>query len=660
MKSFISINWLILVGHRKNYSIPFYPGLNIIYGDSDTGKSSILEFVNYLLGASDIELADEVLSSVSYAALDLEISGAQYTIKRNIFDPSEYIEVYPCIFERCGEFFPKKYSPTFKDNSAPDGFFSDFLMDSLGFPKLKIKVSPSKIDSEVRRLGFRSLFKYAYINQDDVGSKNFLNAKDWARATQSREIFKYIFNVLDSAIAEHEALAASIKKEQGELLSKYKAVSDFLRETGHDSRISLDSSIGEIDDLITALKAELAAVNSSMVADSERYKEIKAMFNQLSLNEKRVALELERAHDQIERYSRLKNDYENDISKLKSAILAKTKIGELTITNNPCPICDSPIHSDQALEKFGATDFSSLENELSSLEKRRSSVHKLTIELSTKTKSLQLDRSEFLRDIDEARKMLDTESLDMVTPYLTQRDALVKDISAKEQERISLASHLKIRNQQDIIQRQADSLGRSLAEVLEKLQVLKDKAPSVSEVLSVLADYFNLYLEKVNIKRRTEIDISERTFLPVVRGRDYFTITSGGLRTVSSIGYMLSILESSIDFDINHPKLLMIDTVGKYLGKTTKAEYVAETNLEEDAREGISDPQKYQNIYEAFLAVANKAEKAECPCQIIVVDNDVPESFVKKYKPFIVAHYSTNGENGLPTGLIDDIAINSI
>ncbi|EOQ8640893.1 AAA family ATPase, partial [Escherichia coli] len=54
MKSYLNINSLILVGVRKNYVTTFYKGLNVIYGDSDTGKSSILEFINYLLGASSI------------------------------------------------------------------------------------------------------------------------------------------------------------------------------------------------------------------------------------------------------------------------------------------------------------------------------------------------------------------------------------------------------------------------------------------------------------------------------------------------------------------------------------------------------------------------------------------------------------------------------
>ena len=53
---------LVLEGHRKNYTVPFYPGVNIIYGDADTGKSSILRIVYYLLGGKSIKLDHEISS----------------------------------------------------------------------------------------------------------------------------------------------------------------------------------------------------------------------------------------------------------------------------------------------------------------------------------------------------------------------------------------------------------------------------------------------------------------------------------------------------------------------------------------------------------------------------------------------------------------------
>ena len=91
------------------------------------------------------------------------------------------------------------------------------------------------------------------------------------------------------------------------------------------------------------------------------------------------------------------------------------------------------------------------------------------------------------------------------------------------------------------------------------------------------------------------------------------------MRTISSIGYLLSILDYAIDHNVNHPLLLIFDTVGKYLGKQTKEKYSKETLAVEDDLEGMSDPMKYQNIYEQLLNTVQKAERKNVPCQIILV-----------------------------------------
>ena len=126
-------------------------------------------------------------------------------------------------------------------------------------------------------------------------------------------------------------------------------------------------------------------------------------------------------------------------------------------------------------------------------------------------------------------------------------------------------------------------------------------------------------------------------------------------RTIISIGHMLGIIEFSIDNNINHPRLLMIDTVGKYLGKTTNEEYLSQIDITEDKQEQLSDPNKYKKIYENVIDIAAKAKDAGEPCQIILVDNDVPETVFENYKGYIVAHFSPSNSVSNQSGLIDDI-----
>ncbi|WDH33412.1 AAA family ATPase [Pseudomonas chlororaphis] len=654
MHPYLNIDFLHLVGHRKNYSIQFFPGVNIIYGDSDTGKSSILEFINYLLGGSSIVMADEISSSITYAALEIRLNGIEYTIKRDIFKPSALVEVYRCIFSECTNNYPKKYAPKFGSAEGPDGYLSDFFMGALGLPKINIKVSPSKADSNLKRLSFRDLYKFSYLDQDEVGSKNLLDSANWTLFSSNKEVFKYIFNVLDTSISELEQEISKQSQEARRHKNKYESVSEFLRETDYESQSSIDDSLTSLDETIGELERELCETNARMVSSSSQYEFYRAAFNMLSLNEKGLSQELKNLRDQLDRYVRLKNDYDNDIDKVEVALSANQKIGEIIKTPQPCPICETPIEDIADIEPFISSGTSPLLNELDSLKKKRKGIQSLISELSEKQRETNSAYFAVHEDLNKARDLLDTESESMITPYLTQRDALIKELSAKRQFRSQLTVNLKVRNSQKSIHDQYEQCNAVVARLEERLEELKKSAPSLENVLSSLSDNLNRFLKKVNIKNRRGVSVSPKNFLPIIRDREYMTITSGGLRTISSIGLFLAILEYAIDNEINHPAILLIDTVGKYLGKTSKAKHQDETDTAADADEGLSDPDKYKNMYEYMFELAGRADKKDINCQIILVDNDVPEFFVSSYKPYIVAHYSSTGENNLPKGLIDD------
>lgn len=232
MKPAILIERLILVGHRKNYITPFNPGVNIIYGDADTGKSSILELINYLLGSKKLNLYEEIESSVKYAALELRLNGKRICVVRNIFTPGSLIDVYHGGFGEIEDLSPEKYHPNFKgaDDAYPP--YSDFLLESLNLPRIMTKVSPSKADSSMARFSFRDLFKYCYVDQDDLGSKRFLDIGNYPVEAKNRQTFKYIFNVLDSQITEIEEEISAITKEMLKDQQGLSVLSKFLKDFG--------------------------------------------------------------------------------------------------------------------------------------------------------------------------------------------------------------------------------------------------------------------------------------------------------------------------------------------------------------------------------------------------------------------------------------------
>ena len=114
-------------------------------------------------------------------------------------------------------------------------------------------------------------------------------------------------------------------------------------------------------------------------------------------------------------------------------------------------------------------------------------------------------------------------------------------------------------------------------------------------------------------------------------------------------------MQEALNSTISYPSFLMIDTVGKYLGKTKEQKYKPdESSAVADANEAVSDPDKYQNIFEYIIKLASSYGEMNRTCQFILVDNDVPDHIVNDLSGFIVAHFSSERVNDLPVGFIDD------
>lgn len=653
MNTKFKLSRLIIVGIRKNYITTFHEGVNIIYGDSDTGKSTILELINYTLGSKNIDLADEIKTSCHYVSSEFIINDKLYTFKRDIFNKSNPLEVYPCAFEECGKFYPDKFNPTSAPLNNGLEYISDFLLDILNFPKLKIKTSPSKANSNFQKVSFRNVFKYCYLDQDSVGSKSLLENNNWVKSAIVKETFKYITNTLDSSISEISIELANVINNKDALLKEHSVISKFLQESNVKNINEIDYEINVIDENIDALTDEIDKLNTNMKANSKNYQELKSYYDEVNLNIKRINIETKELSSKIDNYSRLLNDYDNDIDKISSVLMAQTRIGEITSKHSPCPICDSSITIDIEKENFSVVPSIHLEKEISSLQSRKRDIKSLIQLSKDEHKAKYTELIELEGELLKVRTMIDEENSNMVTPFLTQRDALLKELNRSEERRNNLVSTLKLRNQLNKIIEKIAQYESRLISLNETLDELKSKAPDINVILAEMKNYMCSYLDNINIKNRKNIAISTKTFLPIFRGYDYSAITSGGLRTILSIGYYLSLMNLSLKMNINFPNFIMIDTVGKYLGKTGTNEIVQ--SIENDIDEGLTDPEKYKNIYGEILKITELAKSKNISCQIIIVDNDIPDDIKKCEDDFVVEHFSTIGVLKSKIGLIDDL-----
>ena len=657
MASSILINQLVVIGVQKNYSVNFHEGVNIIYGDSATGKSSILNLIDYLLGAKTFSLYPEIESSGRYCLLDVTLNSQRYTIKRDLFDALIPIEVYPCAVDLIEQYAARKYNPSFSSSSQYNDmeFYSEFLFTALGYNNVKIKESPTKDDSRLARLSFRDLFKFCYVDQDDLGSKIFLQPENYALQTKNAEVFKYIFNALDSQISDVQQNIATRTQRRNELDRKFKSVSEFLRESDFGSMSTLDSLVDNVDQKILEIEKQILNLNTRLTSDNDLYRALHSTITQITLDKRSLIQRQQENQTKVERFTRLKNDYLIDIAKFRASVSARKSIGDIPEEITLCPICDNNLNVGFAAQRFDMVSIDKINYEINSLNSR---VKNSELIIGEAKRQWEMDQAK-LKDLSEAeieaRVLLDKQTIELSTPYLAERDTFVSKLGELKQNRKELVNRLKIRNQHNLLTTTIESLELSLKELNDKLDILKASAPSMEDVFSTLSDHLKEYLLYVKIKNPTGIGYTKGKYLPKVRNIEYSNITSGGLRTIVGIGYLCSLMKEALNSDMSYPSFLMIDTVGKYLGKTQKGKSnIDGTSEEDDVREAVSDPEKYKNIYEYIINLSNDYFLKDRVCQFILVDNDVPDHILDKISNFVVAHFSSERADGLPVGFIDD------
>jgi AAA domain len=643
LSSRLKINRLELVGRDKNYIVNFHGGLNIIYGDSDTGKSSILDLINYSLGSSSVKMYEELEIHGQQVLLEVVLNGEIFTIERDIHRPNRLINVYACNIENIEYNFPLQLGPNYK-KQGPNGFFSDFLLESLNIPLVEVRQSPTKPDSKTTRLSFRDIFKFCYLDQDNVGNQHILDQKNFVLFTKNKETFKFIHDVLDTQLLQLQKELAEKKQKRAKFLEEYNIVSSFLRETRLDTEENINRKLQEIDIELRFVGNEISKINTTLLSDTEKFEYLRQDIASLENKINFAYSEKSIKETQLEQNIRLKKEYKKDIEKLEASIEIKENedFHEQEV-DAKCPVCDRGIElnvmSNLVFENY-TPDI--LKNEVKKFKSRINDIDGLIIEQRNTVYILENDLIQWKRELAQHKNTLDMNTQEIISPYLAQRDEFMSKRAALHENKNRILYYQQIRNTLNKLNQNAEKIDEQIRELRSKLEELKDGTPELKQVLGDIADILSNYLNDIPIRNAYGISINAKTFLPIVRNRDYHELTSGGLRTIVSIGYLLSLLIYGARNNTYLPTILMIDTVGKYLGTSDIDP--------KDAEEHINDPTKYHNLYRYLMNVSEELHETH---QIIVVDNQLPGELSSSLQQYVIKHFSVDDE-GDGKGFIDN------
>lgn len=343
-----------------------------------------------------------------------------------------------------------------------------------------------------------------------------------------------------------------------------------MSQTEFKSAEFLDEEISNIDNIKIEVKDQLSNLNKRMTSDNELYEGLKDALNSINLNIEQQEEAKSNAIRSIERFGRLFNDYQNDIDRIESSLSAKEIIGSDVQEKTSCPICETVIDVGDISDKFDIPSDTRLKSELTSIKRRSKDLKQLISDNRSDLETANSLLAELYLEKSKAREIMDEELSSSISPYLAERDAIVKELAQLDERREKAVHSLRVRNKQAALADQVGRLEGAIEKLKIKLDELKKNAPSLDNILKDLGTDINKFIQQVKIKNHHGVGMDEKTFFPKVRNIEYRKINSGGLRTIVSIGYLASILLQKLRKDTNIPGLLMIDTVGSFWEKLPK------------------------------------------------------------------------------------------
>jgi hypothetical protein len=390
MKNGFQLRFLRVSGKgKKPAELEFRPGLNVISGASNTGKSYILQCIDFACGAgTPPKTVDE---SIGYEMVELELednTAQAHKMERSLKGGQTRH------FVRTGGDWAPSTPPILgaKHAAADPNTVSGLLLGLSGLWGNKVRKNAA---GQVDSLSFRDIARLIFVDEKRIigDISPFFSGQN---TTETKEVS--IFNLLltgvdDSSVIAHETKkeSQSRKKAQLELLDRMiqrseeqLAQSDKEPATVSDRRKRIEASIAERTQIIT--------VSQNEIAESESKRQ------QAWATVQRVGAKRNATVQLKGRFKLLEEHYNNDLARLNAIVEADHYFSQLQQVR--CPLCGAAIenHDTAAHPSEESPDLSNLrtacKEEVRKIQSLLRDLLGTTTQLDSELSSLALEEQE--------------------------------------------------------------------------------------------------------------------------------------------------------------------------------------------------------------------------------------------------------------------------
>lgn len=371
MKSYIKAI-VIFSENGEKRTVPLKEGVNIITGESKTGKSALVEIIDYCLCSTRCTIPKGKITDFSYLyTLVMVIGENTYVIARHNWDNGGKMHVS----KETGGFMPESLELSYFDEK-PTLSYKDAQYEIECALGLFVTNMATDADQQGKKASLRNMVSYLFQHQNLMASKFalFYRFSDYYKRKDvidqfpvfagmiSQEYYSDLIqlNSLKSQLKQkykkqkaNEKSTAYIKENLSPLLTDYFALleQDFNSQMPVQKMLKIASELPEFDDTQLFGESKIAT----------RYSELNAELEELRNTEREILLRIKN----IDKASNTGSAFTDMLKDLKQ----QTSVAGIETTEYTCPLCghDCKEIAEKDSELIEAAEW--LDNELAIAEK---------------------------------------------------------------------------------------------------------------------------------------------------------------------------------------------------------------------------------------------------------------------------------------------------
>jgi AAA15 family ATPase/GTPase len=320
----------VLAKDKMPAEVTFGSGFNVISGASNTGKSYILQCIDFALGSSKPPKAIE--ASAGYETVQLELinnANERFSLERSLKGGDARVSATDSAGRTA---HPRVLGEKHQANDPAT--ISGFLLQQLGLWGAKVRIDK---EGKLRTLSFRDLARLIIVDETQIISEEspVLTGQYILRTAETS-----VFNFLLSGVDDSSIVAAESRQQRRRRLKEQINFLTAMIDRSESDLTKLDEEPQSLEKRKDTLEEQIKAHREEVSESTERISEQEKIRRDAWASFQRVESQRSSNEEMLARFQLLQKHYTNDIARLQAIVEADHFFTQLR--QERCPLCGAP------------------------------------------------------------------------------------------------------------------------------------------------------------------------------------------------------------------------------------------------------------------------------------------------------------------------------